>query len=591
PTASYPKLKGVFDNKDILLNKLAADAKFYIDELIPISVFCLNENETSIEHLSKDSASFMWYQLLFDLLIRLPRSDSSKESDAKEMIAECRLYYEDDISKLKEIDYFEQNYPFKKPTYWYTCDTFLYRLLNKVLRSRNIGAILKFRYFIIELYEQLSHGYVAEKEKKGKKEKKENEMESEREIKMQDNLKLSTLSTNLTVYRGQNIHEEELEKMRKSIGDLMSSTMFMSTTKTIEIATGFITDTTEKCVLFEISVDQNETASKPYLDISTLSSKPLEEEVLFSIGSVFRIMSVKKLPMNKYWTINLLLTEEENQQLKQLMEYFRVDNLINENRSPLFPLGEFLMRIAEYDQAEYYFTILLQQSPLLDHIEKGMIFNSIGKIHFKRGKYSSALQWYTRSHTILKNIDPLLAELNYIDMGSLYEKQHDYSNAAKYLRSAFKLYSKSSSTHPSIMAQLYENIGSVHYHMNNILLANKNYTEAFRLYTAYLPPTHPKLAVICNTLGDLLVRTFRANEALKMYNYALSIQEKRLPPKIRNHSMAKTYNRIGLAYDELKNYNDALRNYYRSRELLSGDDPDLCVVMENIEQVSKKLNK
>ncbi|CAF4457672.1 unnamed protein product, partial [Didymodactylos carnosus] len=326
-------------------------------------------------------------------------------------------------------------------------------------------------------------------------------------------LRLPKLSGNLIVYRGQMIHEEELEKMKNSIGDLISSTTFMSTSKKIEVATEFIATATEKCILFEISVDQGKAALKPYLDLSplsskpdeALSSKPDEEEVLFSIGSIFRIMSVKRLPTNNYWTINLSLTEKVDEQMEQLMEYIRVYNLENETKSPLFHLGEFLMTIAEYDQAEYYFKILLQQLPLLDHTVKGMMFNSIGKIYYKREKYSSALQWYNRSLTVLKNVAPLLAGLNYIDIGSLYEKQGDYSNAKKYLRFAFKLYSQSSSTPPTILAKLYETVGLVYYRMNNILLAERNYTEAILLYCKFLPPTHPHLAVIYNTHGDSLV--------------------------------------------------------------------------------------
>jgi hypothetical protein len=74
-----------------------------------------------------------------------------------EMICECLAQYDDDIVEQIKIEDFQSNYKEKKAIWWYTRDCFLYRLLNKALRTENINIIFKFRFFIRELFYQLKN--------------------------------------------------------------------------------------------------------------------------------------------------------------------------------------------------------------------------------------------------------------------------------------------------------------------------------------------------------------------------------------------------------------------------------------------------
>src|SRR5690349_18860677 len=77
---------------------------------------------------------------------------SYNSSDAKqEMLAECRKCYYNDQHTLALIDKFERTYRSADVILWYTRSCFLYRLINRALRTEDNLVVYKFRYFIIDL--------------------------------------------------------------------------------------------------------------------------------------------------------------------------------------------------------------------------------------------------------------------------------------------------------------------------------------------------------------------------------------------------------------------------------------------------------
>ncbi len=56
----------------------------------------------------------------------------------------CRLLYE-----------FENQYSANKALWWYTRESFLYKMLNKALRVQNIEVLFLFRFVIVDIYQQL----------------------------------------------------------------------------------------------------------------------------------------------------------------------------------------------------------------------------------------------------------------------------------------------------------------------------------------------------------------------------------------------------------------------------------------------------
>jgi len=61
---------------------------------------------------------------------------------------------------LNQISEFEKNYTASNALSWYTRNSFLYRIINKALRTQNMIYIFKCRFFIIDLFQQLKKSYI-----------------------------------------------------------------------------------------------------------------------------------------------------------------------------------------------------------------------------------------------------------------------------------------------------------------------------------------------------------------------------------------------------------------------------------------------
>jgi hypothetical protein len=241
-------------------------------------------------YLNIENGPFLAFQLLIDLMLRLDQTKFARQ----EMIEMCRVKYADSPTDLKKIDDFEQKYRHEDAIKWYTSGSFLYRLLHGSLRLENIDAIFKLRYYIYDLHNQLAQLQITYLES------------------------LPANKPNLTLYRGQHMKIIELEILRKNVGKLISMNSFLSTTSDIEAAVFFSGhDTlddpeTEVSVIYQITIDTRVPHSVPFAKIDYLSVYEHEDEVLFSMASVFRIDVVEKY--GTLWVVDLTLINKEDEE-------------------------------------------------------------------------------------------------------------------------------------------------------------------------------------------------------------------------------------------------------------------------------------
>jgi len=79
----------------------------------------------------------------------------------RNLITCCREQYSIDNHEQQQlISAFENEDLSTNAIRWYTRDSFIYCLLNKAFRTRNIDIIFKFRFFIAELKKQLEQCYI-----------------------------------------------------------------------------------------------------------------------------------------------------------------------------------------------------------------------------------------------------------------------------------------------------------------------------------------------------------------------------------------------------------------------------------------------
>ncbi|CAF4267683.1 unnamed protein product, partial [Rotaria sordida] len=151
---TYTKLIGIYTKRHELLHFLKENI-ILVEKHLETFNFYNQHKQKSTRDLSKESAEFLWFQIFKDVVLRLPRDNYTKQ----QMIEFCQHYYRGNEKELKFIHEFEHDYKSNLAIKWYTNDTFLYRIVNKALRTEDIEQLRIFRFFIADLSFNLANEY------------------------------------------------------------------------------------------------------------------------------------------------------------------------------------------------------------------------------------------------------------------------------------------------------------------------------------------------------------------------------------------------------------------------------------------------
>jgi hypothetical protein len=275
---NHPQVRGMYNDFIQLGEKIKQDLRRYIDNTpqYSFSTDTIDESPTTslslIVYNEEHARLFFAVQRTIDTLLSMPHTAESRN----EMLDECRRICENNDRVLAEINTFDQMYQSNAALQWYSRDTFLFRIINKVLRSNNVNTMFNLRYFLADLYEQLNELHIKES--------------------IFDPYQKQQIEK---VYRGQQISKNEFEYFQQIQGNIISINTFLSTTKSLQIALCFANSMIKSNnlipVLFCIDVNRSSAPVRPYANISKLSMFEDEEEVLFSMGSIFRVEHIETL--------------------------------------------------------------------------------------------------------------------------------------------------------------------------------------------------------------------------------------------------------------------------------------------------------
>ncbi|CAF0957834.1 unnamed protein product [Adineta steineri] len=524
----YTKVTGIFTDRTTLLKKIRDDFGVHERDCeLPMSVFYLEEKQNSLQNLNSESAAFMWYQLVLTVLRLMAKHCNSKT----EMIKECRATYHQDETEQRKINDFEKTYESAKACWWYTYDSCIYRLLNKALRTQNTEIIFKFRFFINDLHNQILELY-------------QQYLESNP----------SNVNHSLTLYRGQRMKIDEIYLLERSVKQLISMNSFLSATTIKELAEIFA-DTSDQSneasplqsVLFTINICNMTKDTTPFAFIQNFSCCRDEEEVLFSIGAIFKVVSVIK--QQNMWHVNLELSSQQNELCQNLFNYMK--NEIGSEPSPI-SYGWFLYRMNEYDKVERYANILLKELPENDK-EIGHIYNLLGLTYKAKNCPKQSVESYTKaldSYHRINLSDSSQAINTHNNLGLAYYALGDYKNAENHLKQAeqkLKKVSKPSSmlilATDSLRAKIHtaQNRHGNALHLFQIVLKKKN---------EILAAIHPSVATTLNDMGAVYEKLGNYQKALECFNQALDIYKKILPTD--HIDFAVCFNNRGRIFEKLQ---------------------------------------
>ncbi|UJR12639.1 hypothetical protein I4U23_016814 [Adineta vaga] len=565
---SIPKLHGIYSDIVSLSEELSNEYKRRLKcSEMPLSVFLRDNKDKTVRDLNKENVRFLWFQLLIDILIKIPYNEQAKS----DMLYECRKHYgipcgddnnNDDSMKTiydrkakEDIDNFEKNYKPTEAVRFYTNDSFLYRLFNRAFRTENIDLLFICRFFLADVYKQLQDLHCQQ---------------------FPDQLPH-------TVFRGQFMTHEEFQIIQDNIDGLMSVNTFLSTSRERHVATiygGSGLDSTMLSVLFEIELDITGTIIKrPFAGIEEFSRFPDEREVLFAVGSIFRIVSVEdKRSLEGFWCVKLKLIDK-NSDLHELQNELEKQYCSESN---LRGLGLVLHVIGDYERAERYFLMLLEYIPE-GNFKLGQIYADLGSISLSKGDYQKAIEYHEKSLEYFSRPDIFDQRENigrqHVDIGVSHQRLGDLNLALKYFLKALdiqKLPQSLSYTYNQI-AMLYKDQGEKH-------LALEYFQKTLHIEEHVLKTNQyaPVLATMYNNIGEIYTQLNDYDNALKYLHHALDI---RLKGTVSTHTdLAAIYINLGNLYQRINEPQRALEVLEKALKIDTntfGNDHESLVVIHN----------
>ena len=299
---------------------------------------------------------------------------SYSSNDAKDQfLKECRTIHRGNPVELRRVLEFEQTYRASDAVHWYTKPCFLFRIINRALRSGDALILFKLRYFIVDMCKDL-----------------------ERTARTQ------ALLVN-HVYRGAMLGREDVEKLK--VDSLIGVNGFFSSSKNLLVAQTFINinpstgvspssdrNDRHQFVLFEIEIDPIIMRSADVIaaDVSCKSAIPEEEEVIFSLGTTFVVTMIQYSIEHGLWNIKLNVSAEAAA-IKREHQAFIRGSLRRMTAICLF--GSRLADIwGQYSQACAYFHDLLRTLPA-DHNDRPLLMYHLGRVYRFLGKFDKAIEY------------------------------------------------------------------------------------------------------------------------------------------------------------------------------------------------------
>ncbi|CAF3370240.1 unnamed protein product [Rotaria socialis] len=483
-SSKFPIIKGVFTDLKSIYTQILSDKKRVGQSLIG---FNLIRSRNTVDSKNVQEVEFMYAQLIKDALLQL------QDTDVTDMIACSRAQYEGNTAELNLIHEFQRNYKDSSQAIeWYTRESFVYKMLNKALRTMDIDVMYAFRVYIRHLHEQLNKLVIQQS---------------------------AGHNSTLTLYRGQGLSKEEFKGLKSNEGGFFSVKTFLSTSSDEKTSIWFA----KQCqgdvikILLKIYVDFRAKLNVPLADIASFSDYA-ESEYLISMGSIFRIDKVSE-GNDGIWLVSLSLTAEGDPDLSILNESFKrqyrdkhpIHQLFLITHSMGHPAvkkfgsvigwGDYNVDAktsADADNAKIRVglqTLLEQVEKALQHTHEGdpalfVMFGMITAVYVVLEEPELALDYNLKQLRCLLNNPQATLEHMTTTLEGVARKlmnKKDYSNAVRFHKlSLDQKQIKLPDNHPDI-ADSYNQIATCHYELHQFQEALSNAQKAVSIARQSLP--------------------------------------------------------------------------------------------------------
>ncbi|CAF3464339.1 unnamed protein product [Rotaria sp. Silwood1] len=589
-----------------------------------ISIFAGTETNRSTRDLTEEKVAFVWFQILTEILVKMPQLPTARD----EMLEQWRQACSTGRNETNIIKNFCRDYNPKKALYWYTRNTHLYKLLNKSLRTENVDNIYKFRFFIADLHRQLTELFQSSK----------------------------PMNHVMTVYRGQRMTMREIENLRRNHHGLISMNSFISTSVSRKVTERFLarSNTSEQektaAVLFKmtISADIARQTEKPFVDIRNFSSFPQEEEILLSMGTIFRIDEIEQSSPDSFYFELTMCIGNTDPQHKAFYDYAKGEITCTKNIN-YSAYGKFLALMSNFESSIAYYRQVLSQMPnqlQLSEIDLATIHNDFAYAYRDSHRYQEALKHYQKALEIRQKLGPAHEEdlattysdfgwllmnmgdtqkaldfhqralnirerilghnnvdtaMSYNCIGLVAAKTGDFDRALTCLEEALAIRQRCLSAYNPYTAMSYSSLGSYyealseHFQKKNMRDKALQYRsqaldmnkQALLIYKTSVPPTHGILANSYASIGSIYLNQEQWQKAIEHLMACATIQRKK-----GISTLACTLNQLGQAYSGQGEYQQAITSYQEALTVAEKNNNNELVTQlkTNIERCKQNLS-
>ncbi|CAF3360844.1 unnamed protein product [Rotaria sp. Silwood2] len=555
---NFSKIRAITNQFDDILIQIELDQKIRMKIEEPLSIKPLNVNDDINISTTKLDESCIYFQIFIDILLRI----RSNEEDINEFFYLCKKEYKGNKNHLATLREFEHNYSSNTAIQWFIHRPFLQKILNKAFQLENIDIIYLFRPFIRDICYQLRY---------------------------------NQYPSSIKLYKGQLISKNKLNYLKKFTGKLISINSFLLASTNQESVINDLEETTPsnpiQKVLFEIEADPGEDISIPFADINFDNDQNDEKNILFMVGSIFRLISIS-YDKNKRCIIKLKLCNDNEPDLKQIFENIRKEYGYGETN--LLALGMILRDMNKFYLAEKYLIRMLKQLPHNDPLLDAL-YPSLGLLAKDKDDYDKCLYWYRKAlkiYMITRPSDYLTIGDTYNTIGMIYHANKcQYDKALDYFSKAILIFKQFDAEMDPMMARFYDSIGAVQEEQRNYSQALISYQKSFNIKKKNLPNNHIDFSVSYKNIAAANGYLGSYDTALEFYKKALDIQIKSFP--LQHPAIALTYANMAAVYAAKNRSQQALTYWHKANDILRNtllpQDPLVRKIEDEIRLASSKI--
>ena len=367
--------------------------------------------------------------------------------------------------------------------------------------------------------------------------------------------------------------------IRRNKNELIAFDSFVSTSLSEDVAKEFAKrkrSPTDESILYHMEIDADKIG-RPFADISRRSQFGMEGEILFSMGTVFRVADVAAAKNSEnLWIVRLVSADVDDTQLKKegektqrmLMAFFKDVHAAQKDRGDARQIAASCVNIASmyYRDGDYDNSLKLYiksrdkllQFPSPHELTIATYQSNIARTYEALKKPDEALVLYEKALETRRNRcgdmnDPLLINTLHT-VGNMYKAAAKFDSALEIFDEALRRQTSADipdlQIDPSSIAATHIYIAKVLYWDNQYKPALENFRKALHYQHHHLSNKHPALAFLHNNIGAMNYRLRDYKKALHHHAICLSIEEHSLP---KDHiTFIDTYRSMAESYEKLK---------------------------------------